>query len=428
MKTSRLAFDRSSVRRYDDDGRLHVEISNISKANVCPYLGSEIPGWQALGLDPQKIYQLLRDPAELEAAAPTFNNLPLMLKHVHQKANAPQADIIVGSIGDISYEHPYLRASMCVWNEAGIKFIEDEVMVELSSSYHYDADMTPGDFEGAPYDGRMTNIRGNHLALVEDGRAGPDVVVSDSNPFKPKQESPDMKRTKLGLALIAALGALSPKIAQDASLDAVLGKAAKKTFKKDEVVAKLVAMDSDMNAEGLDDIIDAILGVEENPEAEVVPTAVSDNDGAGEHAKIIDYLRSAGVDASVLEGVGAMLADMAKPAATDEDPDMAGYVKEDEVNTAMDGLRDGLIKQFRELETAKAAVRKTVGDVLGMDSAEQVYRFALTQLKVDHADMPAAGLGRLYAVASDRPTEQHKPILASDSAVIASVKGLERYS
>lgn len=424
MKTSRLAFDRSSVRRYDDDGRLHVEISNISKANVCPYLGSEIPGWQALALDPQKIYQLLRDPAELEKAAPTFNNLPLMLKHVHQKANDPQTDLIVGSIGDPSYEHPYLRASLCVWNEAGIKAIEEEVMVELSSSYHYDADMTPGDFEGTPYDGRMTNIRGNHLALVEDGRAGPDVVVSDANPFKPKQESPDMKRTKLGLALIAALGALSPKIAQDASLDAVLGKASKKTFKKDDAVAKLLAMDAEINPESLDEIIDAILGVEQNPEPETAPTAVADNDGAGEHAKIIDYLRSAGVDASVLEGVGAMLADMTKPAATDEGPDMTGYVKEDEVNTAMDGLR----KEFRELETAKAAVRKTVGDVIGMDSAEQVYRFALTQLKVDHADMPAAGLGKLYAVASDRPTEQPKVSLAADRALVATVKGLDRFS
>lgn len=426
MKTSRLAFDRSSVRRYDDDGRLHVEISNISKAAVNPYLGSEIPGWQALNLDPQKIYQLLRDPAELEAAAPTFNNLPLMLKHVHQKANDPQADLIVGSIGDPSFEFPYLRASLCVWNEAGIKAIEDEVMVELSSSYHYHADMTPGEFEGVPYDGRMTNIRGNHLALVEDGRAGPDVVVSDANPFKPKQETPAMKPTKLGLALKLALSAASPKIAQDSSLGALVGDAKKKTFKKADVVSKLVAMDSDMNAESLDDIIDAILGVEQNPDAEVVPPVVEDNDtGSAEHSKIIDYLRSSGVDASVLEGVGNMLADMSKPAAADEEPDDS--MSKEDVSAAMDSMRIELTKQFQDLEIAKSSVRATVGDVIGMDSAEKVYRFALTQMKVDHADMPASGLGRLYAVASIRQAVEPKN-LANDRAIAASVKGLDRFS
>jgi Uncharacterized protein conserved in bacteria (DUF2213) len=49
-----LAFDRASVRTYDRDGRLHVEISNISKAAVNPYIGREIPDWKALGLDPDK--------------------------------------------------------------------------------------------------------------------------------------------------------------------------------------------------------------------------------------------------------------------------------------------------------------------------------------------------------------------------------------
>lgn len=65
----RLAFDRASVRTYDQDGRLHVAITPISKANVCPYLGSEIPDWEELGLDAQRTYRLLRDPDELARAA-----------------------------------------------------------------------------------------------------------------------------------------------------------------------------------------------------------------------------------------------------------------------------------------------------------------------------------------------------------------------
>jgi hypothetical protein len=34
------------ARRIDHDGRMHVDSSNISKANVCPYRGDEIPYWE----------------------------------------------------------------------------------------------------------------------------------------------------------------------------------------------------------------------------------------------------------------------------------------------------------------------------------------------------------------------------------------------
>ena len=68
-----IAMDRApTARRTDADGRLHVAVSNISKANVCPYLGREIPNNVALGLDPNRVYNLLRDPAELAKAASTF--------------------------------------------------------------------------------------------------------------------------------------------------------------------------------------------------------------------------------------------------------------------------------------------------------------------------------------------------------------------
>jgi Uncharacterized protein conserved in bacteria (DUF2213) len=58
-----LAFDRASVRTYDRDGRLHVEVTNISKAAVNPYIGREIPDWRALGLDAASISPRLARPS-----------------------------------------------------------------------------------------------------------------------------------------------------------------------------------------------------------------------------------------------------------------------------------------------------------------------------------------------------------------------------
>ena len=37
---------------------------------------------------------------------------------------------------------------------------------------------------------------------------------------------------------------------------------------------------------------------------------------------------------------------------------------------------------FKAIEVAKADVRPVVGDVIGMDSAEEIYKFALTSQKI----------------------------------------------
>jgi 8-oxo-dGTP pyrophosphatase MutT (NUDIX family) len=177
-----LAFDRApvTVRRIDADGRMHVEISNISKAIVNPYLGKEIPKYKELGLDPGRIYQLLRDPAELKKAESTFNNLPLLDQHVGVNAANHRPELVVGSTGtDASFEHPHLKNSLVIWAERGINAVESKRKKELSSAYRYRADMTPGIYEGKPYDGVMRDIIGNHVALVSEGRAGSDVVVGD---------------------------------------------------------------------------------------------------------------------------------------------------------------------------------------------------------------------------------------------------------
>lgn len=175
-----LALDRDSVRKIDKDGRMRVELANISKACINPYVGHEIPGWEDLGLDPDRIYRLLRDPDELERAAPTFNGVQLLKKHIPVSAKDPQRWDIVGTTGsETAFDAPYLRNSLFVWTQDGIDLIESGDQQELSCGYHYRPDMTPGTYQGEHYDGVMRDIVGNHVALVKDGRAGPDVLVGD---------------------------------------------------------------------------------------------------------------------------------------------------------------------------------------------------------------------------------------------------------
>lgn len=85
MTDTILALDRS-VRRIDEDGHLFVERCVLSAAVVSPYYGREIPGAEALGLNPDQIYQLYRDADALRDAAETINGKPIL--DIHQPINA----------------------------------------------------------------------------------------------------------------------------------------------------------------------------------------------------------------------------------------------------------------------------------------------------------------------------------------------------
>jgi 8-oxo-dGTP pyrophosphatase MutT (NUDIX family) len=170
-----------SMRSFDQDGRMRVAITNISKANICPYRGEEIPDWEELGLEKDRIYKMLRDPEELRKSVPTWNGVQLLRKHVPVDIDDAQVWDIVGTTGTTAeFASPYLRNGLVFWTKDGIDLVESGRQRELSCGYHYDPDMTPGTFEGEEYDGVMRNIRGNHVAIVEEGRAGPDVLVADS--------------------------------------------------------------------------------------------------------------------------------------------------------------------------------------------------------------------------------------------------------
>lgn len=407
-----IALDRSA-RTVDADGRLHVARSHISKATVNPYYGREIPGYDALGLVADKIYYLLRDPAELEKAAPTFARLPILSKHVpvtvDSVADDPQLkQLIIGAIGsNVIFDSPYLDADLCFWDKTAIAGIETEEVVQLSCAYRYVPVMEPGTYEGKAYDGRMTDIRGNHLAPVEVGRAGPDVVVADSNPFPLKKE-PAMKMTKLGRALFVSLCAASPVLAADSALQAMLAPMTKKAFDKSGTKAKLIAMDATLSPEQLDNVIDALLDVEQDPKPMQTENAVGDEGPADKVRKML----AGKVDDSMIEEICAL---MAPPAADKEEVEPG--MKPKEVEAAMDALGVKLRAEFAAAADATRDVRPVVGDVVGMDSAEAIYAFALDHLKVDHkgvTGLPA--LRALFKAVGSRPAPS--PTVALDAKTV----------
>lgn len=425
MTIVKFAFDRSA-RTVDADGRLHIARSHISKAAVNPYYGEEIPDWKNLGLDSNRVYRLLRDPVELERGADTFKRIFILKKHVPLTVDNIANDeelkkLIIGSIGsDVEFKKPYLDADLCFWDSGAIAGIDTDQVRELSCAYRYVPVMEPGEYEGEAYDGRMTEIKGNHLALVEFGRAGSDVVVADSNPFTKETQ---MKMTKLGKALFASLSAASPKLAADSALPGLVGTASRKTFNAKDAKAKLIAMDSGIEPEKVDSIVDTLLDVEQDPNP-MEPKPAVDETPAGK----LRAMLAGKVDDAVIEEACKLFA---MPAADGGNHDKDGnpyprvakdddLMNKEEVVAAMDsmakGLTDKLTKQFREVSEAQRDVRQVVGDVIGMDSAEAIYGFALDHMKIDRAGVDGVpALRALFKVASSKPAATVDLSIAQDS-------------
>jgi hypothetical protein len=214
-----------------------------------------------------------------------------------------------------------------------------------------------------------------------------------------------MKMTKLGKALFAALSAASPVLAADSALPALVGNANRKTLNKADVKDKLIALDATLSPQQLDNVIDALLDVEQDePEAVKPPMAATD----GSPADKLRALLAGKVDQSVIDDACAL---MAEPASDEYE----GGMKEEEVKAAMDSMSATLRKEMREAAEAARDVRSVVGDVIGMDSAADVYGFALDHLKVDRKDVTGvAALRALFKVASEKSIE--KPAVVAQDA------------
>ncbi len=165
-------------RTYDNNGWLEVTGNPISKVGVFDYLGAEIGAPV-----PDKIYRVLRPPEELasEATINSFKLTPFIIEHEMLGKHATPAEKkgIQGVIGEnVYFDPPYLRANIKIFSDMALSNI-DSGKIDLSPGYRSKYEFTSGIYEGQHYDVIQRHLRGNHLALVDEGRTGPDVAVQD---------------------------------------------------------------------------------------------------------------------------------------------------------------------------------------------------------------------------------------------------------
>lgn len=171
-------------RKPDINGWWEIKGNPLTKVGVFPYSGASIGA-----PDPNKIYNVYRPEEELSdpECINSFKLIPMMDDHPKTLVGSEKDGFIPtenkgidGVIGEeVYFEDGILKGNIKIFSDKIKKTIQDG-KEELSAGYKCIYNFVSGVYNGINYDAIQTKIRGNHLALVTEGRAGPDIAVMDS--------------------------------------------------------------------------------------------------------------------------------------------------------------------------------------------------------------------------------------------------------
>lgn len=194
-----------TARTYDLNSFFLVKDNPISREGVFPYSGGQIGAE-----DTNRIYQVYRPADELANAETlaSFQLMPIIDDHTMLgEGFTPAEDVGVhGVIGEnVQVTDGVMTANLKIFSSALAEKIKNG-KTELSCGYRCVYDFTPGEWNGQKYDVVQRQIRGNHLALVKEGRMGPSVAVLDQMVFTvdAKEQEPAMEKIEEMLAAIMA--------------------------------------------------------------------------------------------------------------------------------------------------------------------------------------------------------------------------------
>lgn len=170
-------FDTS--RTEDLNGFIEIEDNPISKVGVFPYSGKAIGDKE----NPDKIYMVYRPESELSSqdCIDSFKLSPIIIDHtmLGEGHTAPEDKGIDGVVGEkVYFKDGKLFGNLKLFTNR-VKDVIDSVRKEVSLGFRCAYEFSSGVFDGVHYDVIQRSIRGNHLALVGQGRMGPDIAVLD---------------------------------------------------------------------------------------------------------------------------------------------------------------------------------------------------------------------------------------------------------
>lgn len=373
----------TSARKPDGNGWYEVPDNPLSRVGVFEYLGSELPG----APEPDRVYRVLRPPEELSdpATIESFRLVPLVDEHTWLGESGLPAEQkgVHGTTGEtVRFDGEYLRGAIKIFSSALASAIEAGKK-QLSCGYRCVYDWTAGEWNGQRYDAVQREIRGNHVALVTEGRMGPDVAVLDRKPFitaiaHDSLEYRKMAETSLTLEeLNAKLEELAPVAAQVEEIKAKIDALSREPEPEPEE-AKVEAQEAEEVAE---EVIESALEVEEAA-AEVEEAAESEELGEAEEVVLDEKEKELDEKEKALDRKMRRL----KPSAKSLDAAMRG------ANAKSRAANARATRKIRAMDAKVRKVQATAGDsaVAAIGSRDQLARRLYPHVGVfDHSAMTA---------------------------------------
>lgn len=165
-----------SRREIDQYEYLTVRDNPIIRAGVFPYPGSRLPG-----ADPARTYNVYRPLEELsrQATLESFAGLPIIDEHEMLGGKYPRGaeerGVHGATLENIRIAGLDVLAPLRIFSRS-LKRLIDSGKKGLSLGYNCRFEKISGVFDGITYDYIQRDIRGNHLALVTQGRNGTEVL------------------------------------------------------------------------------------------------------------------------------------------------------------------------------------------------------------------------------------------------------------
>lgn len=152
---------------YTEDGFLQVR-APLTNIGVFTYLTED-----------GTVQRELRTPEQVldKASCKTLQGVPLTIDHPAEKVTPENAKALaVGNISGISTDSYRVYADITITDKEAIEAVKNGKRA-LSCGYTCDTEQKQGVWMGVEYDAIQSNIKYNHVALVDRGRAGDDARI-----------------------------------------------------------------------------------------------------------------------------------------------------------------------------------------------------------------------------------------------------------
>jgi len=253
----RITLDRSRAVTYDN-GMMRVP-ARISRVGIQEYRRAD-----------GSVERAYRPAEEVgaDASVKTFDAVTLVNDHPYADNGVVTAEnasrLSRGFVLNPVFKDGFIEADIMIQDAATVKAVQSG-KVELSAGYFMDRDETPGVTpDGQPYDFVQRKIKANHVAIVDQGRAGPtcrlmlDASITTDFPAiagalggdKPQETQPMKKITIDGVEVevsdLAATLILKERNMATGLLDAAKSENTKLKAQCDAAAEKVTKLETDL--------------------------------------------------------------------------------------------------------------------------------------------------------------------------------------